>query len=105
MDRQAYLFLLQQCIALDNFFGWSFGLLDLRTVEPSDYWAFGLSGRHPAGRGFTPGTRFSPTNKTNYHDIIEILLKVALNTITPPFSCAREDADSTHYKTYEKTHS
>jgi hypothetical protein len=41
---------------------------------------------------------------TNYHDITEILLKVALNTITRPFSCAREDANSTHYKTYEQTH-
>ena len=35
-----------------------------------------------AGRWFSPGTPVSSTNKTNCHDITEILLKVALNTIT-----------------------
>ena len=30
---------------------------------------------------FSPGTSVSSTNKTNRHDIPEILLKVALNTI------------------------
>jgi hypothetical protein len=35
-----------------------------------------------AGRWFSPGTPVSSINKTNYHDITEILLKVALNTIT-----------------------
>ena len=34
------------------------------------------------GRRFSPGTPVSSTNKTNRHDIIEILLKVTLNTIT-----------------------
>ena len=33
------------------------------------------------GRWFCPGTPASPTTKTGRHDIIEILLKVALNTI------------------------
>jgi hypothetical protein len=33
------------------------------------------------GRWFSPGTPVSPTNKTDCHDITEILLKVALNTI------------------------
>jgi hypothetical protein len=32
--------------------------------------------------GFSPGTKVSSTNKTDCHDITEILLKVALNTIT-----------------------
>jgi hypothetical protein len=32
---------------------------------------------------FFPGTPVSSTNKTDCHDIAEILLKVALNTITP----------------------
>ena len=32
--------------------------------------------------GFSPGTPVSPTNKTDRPDISEILLKVALNTIT-----------------------
>ena len=34
------------------------------------------------GRWFSTGTAISPTNKTDRHDIAEILLKVALNTIT-----------------------
>jgi hypothetical protein len=33
------------------------------------------------GRWFSPGTPVSSTNKTDCHDIAEILLKVALNTI------------------------
>jgi hypothetical protein len=33
------------------------------------------------GRWFSPGPPVSCTNKTDYHDISEILLKVALNTI------------------------
>ena len=33
-------------------------------------------------RGFFPGTPVSSTNKTDCHDITEILLKVALDTIT-----------------------
>jgi hypothetical protein len=32
---------------------------------------------------FSPGTPVSSTNKTDHHDIAEILLKVALNTINP----------------------
>jgi hypothetical protein len=35
-----------------------------------------------AGRWFSLGTPVSSTNKTDRHDITEILLKVALNTIT-----------------------
>jgi hypothetical protein len=34
-----------------------------------------------AGQWFSPGTLVSSTNKTDRHDIVEILLKVALNTI------------------------
>jgi len=33
-----------------------------------------------AGQWFSPGTPVSSTNKTNSHDITEILLKVTLNT-------------------------
>ena len=33
------------------------------------------------GRWFSPGTPVSSTNKTDHHEITEILLKVALNTI------------------------
>jgi hypothetical protein len=35
-----------------------------------------------AGRWFSPGILVSSTNKTDRHDITEILLKVVLNTIT-----------------------
>jgi hypothetical protein len=41
-----------------------------------------------AGRWFSPGTPVSSTNKTHHHDIAEILLKVALNTLTPHFVIA-----------------
>ena len=34
-----------------------------------------------SGQWFSPGTPVSSTNKTDHHDIAEILLKVALNTI------------------------
>jgi hypothetical protein len=34
------------------------------------------------GQWFSPGTLVSSTNKTECHNIAEILLKVALNTIT-----------------------
>ena len=36
-----------------------------------------------AGWWFSPGTPVSSTNKIDCHDITEILLKVALNTIKP----------------------
>jgi hypothetical protein len=35
------------------------------------------------GWWFSPGTPVSSTHKTDHHDIAEILLKVALSTITP----------------------
>jgi hypothetical protein len=35
-----------------------------------------------AGRLFSPGTLVSTTDKTDSHNITEILLKVAFNTIT-----------------------
>jgi hypothetical protein len=34
------------------------------------------------GQWFSPGTPVSSTNTTDRHDMTEILLKVALNTIT-----------------------
>jgi len=43
-----------------------------------------------------PGTLVSSTNKTDRHDITEILLKVALNIINPPhpqltYECGHQD--------------
>ena len=37
------------------------------------------------GRWFSPGTPVSSTNKTDRHDITEILLKVALKTMKPTY--------------------
>ena len=37
----------------------------------------------PIGRWFSPSTPVSSTNETEHHDMNEILLKVALNTIPP----------------------
>ena len=41
------------------------------------------------GRWFSPGTPVSSTNKTDRHDIAEILLKVALDTIYPNLNLTR----------------
>jgi hypothetical protein len=49
------------------------GVLDTTLYDQVCHWLV-------AGRWFSP---FSFTNKTDRHDIIEILLKVALNTISP----------------------
>jgi hypothetical protein len=43
-----------------------------------------------AGQWFSPGTLVSSSNKTDHHDIIEILLKLALNTITT-HSCGNQN--------------
>ena len=51
-----------------------------------------------ARRWFSPGTPVSSTNKTDRHDIAEILLKVALNTITKP-----QYLTTTFYSTYSET--
>ena len=40
-----------------------------------------------AGRWFSPGTPVSSTNRTAHHDIAEILLKVALNTVNITLNC------------------
>jgi hypothetical protein len=38
-----------------------------------------------AGRWFFPGTPVSSTNKTDHHDITDILPKVTLSTINQPY--------------------
>jgi hypothetical protein len=38
-----------------------------------------------AGQWFSLGTTVSDINKTDHHDIAEILLKVALNTMYQPY--------------------
>jgi hypothetical protein len=42
-----------------------------------------------AGRWFSPGTPVSSTNETDRHGTTEILLKVALNTISPILTLPR----------------
>jgi hypothetical protein len=51
------------------------GLLDTTLCDKVCQWL-------ATGRWFSPVTQVSSTNKTDRHDIAEILLKVALNTIT-----------------------
>jgi hypothetical protein len=52
------------------------GLLDTTWSDKVCQWL-------ATGRWFSSGTLVSSTNKTYRHDITEILLKVALNTINP----------------------
>jgi hypothetical protein len=47
-------------------------------------WTLQRKKKYPPGRWFSPGTSVSSANKTDRHDITEILLKVALNTISLP---------------------
>jgi hypothetical protein len=46
-----------------------------------DYYIYSFKRRLATGWLFSPGTPVSFTNKTDLHDIAEILLKVAVNTI------------------------
>ena len=48
------------------------------------------------GRWFSPGPSASSTNRTDRHDITEILLKVALNTIKSTSSVTLASATSSH---------
>ena len=52
------------------------------------------------GLWFSPGTPVSSTNKTDHHDIAEILLKVGLITITEPNNQPTNQPE-TQEKTYE----
>ena len=55
------------------------------------------------GLWFSPGTLISSINKTDDHDIIEILLKVALNTIHQNHTInnnIRFEGEDIHYHSY-----
>jgi hypothetical protein len=56
---------------------WIYNYLCNRYLSPLMLWV-----RLATGWWFSPGTLVSSTSKTDSHDISEILLKVALNTIT-----------------------
>jgi hypothetical protein len=69
-----YNYLCNQCLSpLTNPRSWR-GVLDRKVCDKVCLWL-------AAGRWFSP---VSSTNKTDRHDITEISLKVALNTITKP---------------------
>ena len=73
-----YLYNLNQCLSPLKLWVWSrswWGVLDTPLCDKVCQWP-------AAGRCFSPCTLLSSTNKTDCHDITEILLKVALNTIT-----------------------
>jgi hypothetical protein len=55
-------------------FGLCRGVLDITVCDKACQWL-------AAGWWFFPGTPVSPTNKTDCHDIAEIVLKVVSNTI------------------------
>jgi hypothetical protein len=57
---------------MSNFKAYIYQLLNFETFV-SDLWQV---------CGLSPGTPVSSINKTHHHNITEILLKVALNTIT-----------------------
>ena len=46
-------------------------------LEGGQWFSPGLEG----GQWFSPGTQVSSANKTDHHDITELLLKVVLNTV------------------------
>jgi hypothetical protein len=52
------------------------------------------------GQWFFPGTPVSSTNKTNCHDITEILLKVALNIINQPTNRTALVHEMVNYNVY-----
>jgi hypothetical protein len=76
-DSWIYNFLSNQCLSPLKFWvrtpSWR-GVLDTTLRDKVWQWL-------ATGQWFSPGTPVSSTNKTNHHDITEILLKVALNTI------------------------
>jgi len=68
-----FLFCYRFCLVSNIVFGSWRDVLDTTLCDKVCQW--------PAVGGFPPGTPVSSTNKTDRHDITEILLKVALNTI------------------------
>ena len=72
-------FLYNQCLSPPKLWVWiplMAGVLDTTLCDKVCHWLV-------TGQWFSPGTPVSSVNKTDNHDIAEILLKVALNTITP----------------------
>ena len=73
-----YNYLCNQCLSPLKFEPCSWwGVLDKTLCDKVCQWL-------TTGQWFSPGFLLSSTNKTDCHDITEILLKVALNTINQP---------------------
>jgi cytochrome c1 len=60
---------------------WVYSVLHVINRESWDLWLFTIYFHIATGRWFSAGHLVSSTSKTDCHDIAEILLKVALNTI------------------------
>ena len=73
-----YNYLCNQCLSLLTLWVWIPLMVRCTNTTLCDKVCHWLA----AGMWFSSGTHVSSTNKTDRHDIIEILLKVALNTIT-----------------------
>ena len=74
-----YNYLCNQCLSPLKLWVWiplRQGVLDTTLCNKVCQWL-------ATGRMFSPSTPVSSTNKTDHHDITEILLKVAFNTINP----------------------
>ena len=65
------------------------GVLDTTLCDKICHWLV-------TGRWFSPGTPVSSTNKTDHHDITEILLKVVLNTINQTIKPAMHSKRTTN---------
>ena len=74
-----YNYLCNQCISslwvVSSNSAWARCVLDTTLCDEVCQWL-------ATGRWLSPATPVSSTNKTDHHDITEILLKVALNTIS-----------------------
>jgi hypothetical protein len=73
------MYLYNQCLSLLTLWVQTtlrWGVLDTTLCDNVCQW-------FETGQWFSPGTSVSSTNKTEHHDITEILLKVALSTIKP----------------------
>ena len=78
---QSYVIKFVSDVRQDGVFSGYFGFLRVLRFSPGTSVFSGYAGFLRVLR-FSPGTPVSSTNKTDYHVIIEILLKVALNTVT-----------------------
>jgi hypothetical protein len=72
--------------------GW-WGVLNITLCDKVCQWL-------TAGQWFSLGTPISSTNKTDSHDITEILLKVALNTIMLILTNYKPIFDADHYEDF-----